>query len=314
MAKGASAALLRHLFLASELLIRFRARFANFNSSRGLWGADKRRLANAANRFSSLLVGMIDPLSHIHSKLGRAKAHIHEIHSLCQSFLQSDFYALSPDMDRQHRFVLRFGEVKPFPDAIPILIGECVHHLRSSLDHLMWILAKPLKGKETDVQFPLVSSKKKFAGTKRNMPGVPRGVRGAVESVQPYHRRKLPQTRFLGNLQAINNWDKHRIPLLSVAAFETARMRIEIVDGVGELVSHELFRGRVETGAIVARIKPTGYWTAGTKVHPHPTFQFLPVFDDSMPKQVAGTLIYETLCGAGDFIENHHLPLFKRSL
>lgn len=251
-------------------------------------------------------------LDHIDLKLRRAAFLTQEINSLTESFLQSDFYQVSSDRDRQGRLVMRFGEVRSLPPELSILIGEAAHHLRSALDHLMFLLARPTKGKEEAVQFPIATSRKNFSKSKWRMPGIAKGVLGVVESVQPYHSRKWPETRLLGQLQAINNRDKHRTLVVSAASLVASDIAFEIV-GNTTIVRHEAFRGRVKPGKVIARLQ-MGYSEAGAKVYPKPKFGFSPVFDDGMGKQIRGVPILKILGGAGNFISSEVIPRFKRFL
>jgi len=264
---------------------------------------------------SIFVSSMNDPLHHIRWRLWRVRTNTERIDDLCTAFIQSDFYQLRYEMDKQGRFVLKFGEISPLPDEIAILIGETAYLLRSTLDHLMFILARPASSREeANVEFPIVSSRKNFSKTGYKMPGVARGVRSTVERVQPYHVRKWPETQVLGQLRELNNWDKHRLPPLHIFSFDASEVAFRIDGPQGEIVGHQAFRGDAKEGKTIARAKPTGYWIAGTRVYPDLSMSFAPVFDKSMPRHLRNVHPLDVLGGAGEFIEYKVLPLFERFL
>ncbi|SON57871.1 hypothetical protein HDIA_4330 [Hartmannibacter diazotrophicus] len=253
---------------------------------------------------------MDDPLLHIHWRLWKVQQLTIEIRDECRVFLTSEFFEKKLDM-KNGTFIVRFGEIQPFPDKIAVLIGEAAYLLRSSLDHLMFQLAKPEPGKEHNVEFPIVSSKEKFKSTHWKMPGVPRGVRSRVESVQPYHSRKRPNAKFLWQLRDLNNWDKHRLPPIHMYSFDGSGVTFKVDGPQGRIIDHKTFKGYSEEGKIIATAKPTGYWNAGEMVYPEFKIGFAPVFDHQMPKSIRDRHPLDVIAGAGNFIEHEVIPMFE---
>ena len=253
------------------------------------------------------------PLDSVRWKLWRAQQHVAAVHDTAHAFLKSDFYTFGTEQDRKGRLVLKVVEAQPMPPVLSVLIGDAAHNLRSALDHLMFLLARPrTEAQQRYVQFPLVDRRRKFAGTKGNMPGVARGVRTAVEQLQPYHRRKWPETALLGHIAVIDNWDKHRTLTTTATALEGSRLNL-MISGNTSLQRQESFRGRVKPGAIVARFE-MGYSEVGAEVQVNPELTLMPVFGDGMPKQIRGLPVISTLGNAGMFIENEVVPRFERFL
>jgi hypothetical protein len=258
-----------------------------------------------------------DTLEQIEWKLWRARSNIEEIDRLADEYFNSNFFDLTTNIDRRGRLVLRFGDVKPIPPTISLLIGETAYQLRTTIDHLIFALSRPAAGKEYLVEFPLTITKKEFSKKKGRMFafGLPKDIQRTIESLQPYHRRKWPETWYLRQLQAVNNWDKHRTPIIAVAAFQTSKLQVKIIRAVPEtgfVAREEKFRGKVKSGAIIARIELAGYWNAGVKVVPRPEFGLFPQYDTGMPREVMGEGILKILGGAGNFIQDEVLPRFKR--
>ena len=255
---------------------------------------------------------MGDTLQQIRWKLWRAREKSKEADDLCKDWLKSDFCTFRLEQDRQGRLVMRIGDITPAPVEYVLLIGEIAHHLRSALDHLVYPLARPATRRAEDfVKFPLCSTRKRFGSQKaRALPGVPRGVVSLVESVQPYHRRKWPETRLLGQLQAIDNWNKHRALPIAASSIETSTFTIE-VRGKTSITRQETFKGRVKPNKVITRLHP-GESEAGSQIYCHPVLGVVPVFDEAMGKQVGGLGVRSVLNHTGFFIESEVLPRFER--
>ncbi|MET0602555.1 MAG: hypothetical protein ABW167_11230 [Baekduia sp.] len=131
-----------------------------------------------------------------------------------------------------------------------------------------------------------------------------------IEELQPYHRRKWPQTQTLWDLHQLSNWDKHRMLLASAAALEGSQLNV-VVSGPTTVRSERRFRGRAKPGAIVARFE-MGYSEPGAKVHVNPHLAFLDVFDQRSPETLGGRPIRTTLANIGNFIDTEVVPRFER--
>lgn len=253
---------------------------------------------------------MSDVLSNIRWKIRRAIHHAQAADDSAKEFFKSDFYRLVLEDDRKGRSVFRVAEAQPMPPHFAIFIGEAAHQLRSCLDHLIVALARPLPREEKYVQFPLVDSRKKFRGTRGNMPGVPRGVRTLVESLQPYHRRKWPQTALLGQLKAIDDWDKHR--MLMTAAAHAEFVSVDFLKNTNSTIRNiETFSGILKPGAIVARLE-IEQTVPGAEVQMQPALDVFPAFDHRMPKEIRGRPAVRTISNAGRFIRDEVIPMFEK--
>jgi hypothetical protein len=171
---------------------------------------------------------------------------------------------------------------------------------------------------ERNVQFPLLDTPDAFhgigkhRGTAHMMPGLSGGLSGPVwtliESLQPYHSAKWPETELLGQIQAIDNWDKHRRVVASVAT--ASGIDLNIVNKSGASIEHQVFNGILEPGAILA--SGTIQYAPGIHVEMAPEMNLLPIFDKGMAKEIAGRPAIEILYGACGFIREVVLPMFER--
>lgn len=257
---------------------------------------------------------MADSLNLIRAKLGRAQDLIVHLHDMFRTHPDAPFYGLGFEIDRDgRRFVVRARDVQEFPTDYPFLIGEIAHQLRSSLDHLAFALARPTTERQKDfVKFPLCSTGKNFKRQikKGALVGAPRGVLGRVERVQPYHRKKWPDTQLLGYLQAISNWDKHRT--LTVAATRIEEIAVEIIEPKTLIiVAKEQFRGLVKENKIITRFEVRGDIPPEANIKTRNDVVMSPVFDERGPKKVAGKRVVVTLEQTRTLILNEVLPLFE---
>ena len=99
----------------------------------------------------------------------------------------------------------------PIPYDIPLIIGDVIHNLRSSLDHLAWQLVEANGGTPTkQTYFPIYSDAARFqAESVRKLHGMSAAVVKLIEAVQPYHSAY----QNLRALSDLDNWDKHRLLL-----------------------------------------------------------------------------------------------------
>ncbi|HEY2852114.1 MAG TPA: hypothetical protein VGJ18_04665 [Gemmatimonadaceae bacterium] len=268
---------------------------------------------------------MADPLKNIKRKLARAREHIDACDVAAKAFFTSQFYTTRIEHDRPSRWwSVVIDTIKPVPPEIGILAGEGAHHLRSSLDHLMWLLARPATVREAiHVEFPITSSRREFVGRRKGakkggggtlpgvrykMMGVPRGVRAAVERLQPYNSGKNPHADMLGFLREVSNWDKHRSLPIVAASVRVADLHLEISGGV--LLSQETLAGILKAETALAHVqirhaRPTCY------VNMKPELSVEPFCDDVMPEPVRGINTVRALHWAGWFIEQRVLPALR---
>lgn len=114
----------------------------------------------------------------------------------------------------------------PF-DRWGVLIGETVHDLRSTLDHLTWALtiahSGPPHGRLTrwwrEVEFPIFTDHDAFRRTGlRDLQGVDPALIPTFEGLQPFHRAQ-PDRHPLAILHALSILDKHQtLPLVAIAS------------------------------------------------------------------------------------------------
>ncbi len=258
---------------------------------------------------------MADPFDDIRWKLRRAREHLHAADAISTEFLQSYIYSVKSKIQRDGRHTIRIAEAKPIPPMFGITLGEVAHQIRSALDHLMFVLARPTTTRELEsVQFPIYATRQRFRrNARRLMPGVKRGVVSVVASFQPYHSATQPKTILLRQLQEIDNWSKHRkLPLTAVSVQSGTVLSITIDGNPVHIDAYKVYPGALKPDTVVARLRYADRSAYKRVVHMTAELTFIPVLDDSMPRVVSGIEVIRLLSNVGQFVENELLPAFRR--
>jgi hypothetical protein len=114
------------------------------------------------------------------------------------------------------------GKVEPkgsIPASLPLIIGDCLQNLRSSLDYLVWELvlaAKNIPGR--DNMFPICSTDTAFKAQleRGRLGGVHKDAVVEIESLQPFQLGKDFDKAFLWVIDDFCNINKHRRLLLTM--------------------------------------------------------------------------------------------------
>lgn len=264
---------------------------------------------------------MRDRLAGVRIKLARAEHHLGTLEKSINAFLAKDFYSLRGEQ-RPRQFIFRVDRVDIPDPRWGVYVGEVVYNLRSALDHLAYELAvlnlgDPLPAKVAETSaFPIFRSGPRFRRRNKNgypargsgwekVKGMERSARTAVERLQPYHRRKLPELVALRWLDDLCNIDKHRTIHLTASQLEKARYGIR---GTGVQAVHniEVFRRPFKKNAMLARL--TVEWSPG---HVDMETEMVPdiAFDRrTSPRSVGNQSVLDTLYGCRNVIVSQVLP------
>lgn len=163
------------------------------------------------------------PLDAIYAKIERANEQLQRFNGEINAYLTSDPppYSIVGNLDSQgtHYRFHATGKTQP-PIRFPILAGEIIQQLRSSLDYLVVALAG-LNGQHplNNHQFPVCRTPEKFekAASGGIMKGVGRAALDKIIAAQPYNNA-APDTYTLAAIHDLNIRDKHRLlVVISVA-------------------------------------------------------------------------------------------------
>jgi hypothetical protein len=138
-----------------------------------------------------------------------------------------------------------FEVIARMPDPPPIiglLIGDCVHNLRSALDHIVYALiaTNPLRGgaaPSAKAQFPICDTRAGYRhqiDKLKRLDGIPDAVAALIATLQPYNTREKGLDHTLHPLWVLNkldNIDKHRRLTLASGVARHAHVGLRYHDG-----------------------------------------------------------------------------------
>jgi hypothetical protein len=264
---------------------------------------------------------MPDAIASVRLKLTRAYKHLKEIISIEERLRQSPKCRVvckigsNPNMVD---FVLRL----PIPRAsLSIIVGDCIHNARSSLDHLIYALAEVTATKsgiqrsERDRRasmFPIClcpsgdfSSFDREVNERRRLNNIPSAAAAIIQGLQPQDRADL-----LWILSELENIDKHRkLALTAVAAtdldIDTGGSR---VSATNRLVPYH--NGDTVFGEAIADTTRTALIEAQMKVQLQAA-TFVALQDPPATGRAVSALIQGTLNRIGDVIVPALEPFFN---
>lgn len=152
---------------------------------------------------------MTDPLLGVRIKINRSKEHLTHLDSAVQTFKARKPYFVTVDFDSQPGYeTYRFREREPIPIAWSAILGDCVHNMRSALDHLACALVIANNCTPTQyTAFPIGSSETHFRTSAiGRIKGASDAAVKLVESLKPYNRGNV----LLYRLHMVDIADKHQ--------------------------------------------------------------------------------------------------------
>ena len=222
-------------------------------------------------------------------KIERAEKHIQDLDAAIRTFCDSEeTYTLAPkDYPEISHVGLQVDYVRPIPDCIALGIGDAVHNLRSSLDHLAWQLVETGGGKPgKDTYFPICQSPQQYTSAigKGEIGKMRIGTHKILEAVQPYPTRD--QT--LWYIHDLDRIDKHRLILTIVGVMKDWNVRL----GSGNIQFPVMPGEPLVRGYEVLRLPTSTY-----ERHPHKDFQLGLDITFGQSEIVAGKPVLEMLDG-----------------
>lgn len=152
------------------------------------------------------------------AKIGRAFHHFDILKKAVEAFFANKPYSLviEPDAERS-RQIIRLRDTRQAPvGEWALIIGDCVHNLRSALDYIAWELAGSDPADNMTL-FPICDNSKSFEeARKRRLKRVPEEPLALIEGLQPYHAAD-PHKNVLWAVQTLDATDKHKLLTLTVA-------------------------------------------------------------------------------------------------
>lgn len=193
-----------------------------------------------------------------YAKIDRADEHITNLAVETSAFLDTKPYLITYERHPKKGLVLQChcddAAIAPFLVRFGTITGEVMHHLRSSLNHLVWQLSDGQH--TTSTEFPIFKDKREYkarVGRKVKFITDPK-VLALIERAQPYKRAWTKDPLWL--VQHLDIVDKHHVLIVAGGSTEFWKNRRRHPTGWSleePLISHYV---PLKDGAIVA--KPIG--------------------------------------------------------
>ena len=147
-------------------------------------------------------------------KLGRAAQLLGELEFLMHSYTRALRFEVFPLADDDQHSIIRAA--RPLPIELPVMVGDIVHNLRSSLDIFLCELAALRERRREGLKFPFADTEAKYADQIRN--GHVRRLGSDVQAALLEVKAFRGGNDELRGLHELNNIDKHRliIPVMAM--------------------------------------------------------------------------------------------------
>jgi hypothetical protein len=160
-------------------------------------------------------------------KLSRASYHLERLDAEIREWRERATHRYVSRFNREsgkQLVYIRFPEL--IPSELPLIIGDCLHNLRSALDNLAYELAvrhhgtSPLPERfDRRSEFPIFGDREWKAHERRNKIGcIHPKAHAIIKRLQPYNNGDEFASHPLWQLHELSNMDKHRAPHITQVA------------------------------------------------------------------------------------------------
>jgi hypothetical protein len=149
-------------------------------------------------------------------KINRANSHIQELKGMVSTFLDSNPYRLFIKEDGMKN-IIGFEITEALPPSVPLIIGDAIHNLRSSLDLLACSLVEKMGKSTNNVYFPFAKSQTELSAAIKNR-NIYKSGKEVVQIIKDEIRPYKTGNYFLWALHKLDIVDKHKliIPLIDI--------------------------------------------------------------------------------------------------
>jgi hypothetical protein len=153
----------------------------------------------------------IKPLS-VHQKMYRAREHFEALEKVLDVFYKERLEKVR-SIQRVDDLVA-FNANTEVPKRIPLILGDCLQNMRSSLDYLIWELVKANNHDPgLSHMFPICNKKGNYkkALEAERLKDIPDEAAATIDALQPFHHAFAERNRhMLVVLDQLTNINKHR--------------------------------------------------------------------------------------------------------
>jgi hypothetical protein len=217
-------------------------------------------------------------LKGVRDKLDWAQHHFHDVDAAIQRLGLPEAERKSKptvNFDTQAKeLVIRLGERPPLDPSVALMVGDCIHNVRSAFDHLAYQLAlkhSPSRVAEWEnrIQFPIYLDEKRFNSfvDKKVAPFISATALAEIKQLQPYWPGNDGADDIIWAISQLDVIDKHRLLVIAVEKFRP----VELIDTGNVPISFVDFAESdwktAEDGAEVLRIKVPSLGEVAGKMH-----------------------------------------------
>ncbi len=238
-------------------------------------------------------------------KIERAHHYLEAINKAVRDFISEDnqIVTFEPDPDIPENYLVKI-KFKSFPvQPLPLIVGDALQNLRSSLDHIALVLTIRHSGEaiskdvERACQFPIIgdTSKKGVHGMGPQMWASNSGgmigmaspkAQSIIEGLQPYQHGKDFDAHPLWVLNELCNRDKHRVLNMVTGVINTLQIvpgsLVNCRHGPGEIIP----LGRTVNGEIQIASVPLEKIDPDLQIGMNINFTLKVVFSGILPAQL----------------------------
>jgi len=211
-------------------------------------------------------------LEGVRLKLYRAVDHFRDLDVAIGEFYANQSKAAGHKVEHQTELTITWPEQPPLDPRFTLILGDCIHNIRSALDHLVAQLAI-LNGAPNEAikktAFPVCLSPGDFknATVRKVAPYISGIALAEIERLQPYSTGDREQD-ILWGLSQLDIIDKHRLLIVAKHKIRARSFRVSTEDGhdfTHTLPSDNPWKPS-ENGAEIIRFRITGLQSY-TKMH-----------------------------------------------
>jgi hypothetical protein len=233
----------------------------------------------------------------IRLKVERAKKHILDLDQRIRAFCDSNPYTIAakphPLAAIAHT-TLYVATVDPVPEDLALIIGDAIHNLRSSLDHLAWQLVEAGGGvPNKSTYFPICQSSHQYVSAmgSGDLARIPPGAEHALFVIQPY----VTGIDTLSILHELDIFDKHRLLITAISTLDRW--------GVDLARSRTLWFDKNRFIALTPNHDIVNIPTSTYERQRHEDFKLGVDIAFSEPKIVEGIMVVSLLSKIADFVD-----------
>ena len=251
-------------------------------------------------------------LDSVRHKIFRAQTHFAELQTEMRGYFHTNPGKVVREAKGEpNEYIGTFQAGGPIPARLPIIIGDCLQNLRSSLDYLVWELvlaAKNNPGKHN--MFPVCATLEAFNNQvtkQRRLDGVAPDAVAEIKSLQPYHDGQDFGKNVLWVIDDFCNINKRRRLLVINFTSGMGDIETKIVDG--QLFIHVDFstlKRNAKIGPFPIVNGPSG---RGVKVDVNPKIVAFIAFNEGATQNMEVSLV---LNGLLNYVSLTVLPRFER--